>query len=99
MTTTLRHQQQRVIFTRVAPAESSGTIIVLYDIESGGPLAFMHEKHLSGVRVGATGALAVAEAARPGARVLGLFGSGNQAQPNCRAICAVRPIRQVRVYS
>jgi ornithine cyclodeaminase/alanine dehydrogenase-like protein (mu-crystallin family) len=28
-----------------------------------------------------------------------MFGTGNQAYPNCRAICAVRPIRQVKVFS
>ena len=41
----------------------------------------------------------VAECARPDAEVLGLFGTGNQAFPNCRAICAVRPIKRVKVYS
>jgi ornithine cyclodeaminase/alanine dehydrogenase-like protein (mu-crystallin family) len=59
----------------------------------------MHETHLSGFRVGATTGLAVSECARPDAEVLGLFGTGNQALPNCRAICTVRPIRQVRVFS
>jgi alanine dehydrogenase len=75
------------------------TIIILYDLASGEPLAFMHESYLSGFRVGATSALAVAEAARAVASVLGLFGTGQQAFPNCRAICAVRPIRRVQVYS
>jgi alanine dehydrogenase len=75
------------------------TIIILYDLVSGEPLAFMHESYLSGFRVGATSALAVAEAARADASVLGLFGTGQQAFPNCRAICAVRPIRRVQVYS
>src|SRR6266540_3960508 len=75
------------------------TIIILYDLSTGEPLAFMHETYLSGLRVGATNALAVDAAARPDAKVLGLFGSGNQALPSARAICAVRPIRQVRVFS
>jgi len=81
------------------PGAFNWTIIVLYELSTGEPLAFLHETHLSGVRVGATNALAVAEAARPDAQVLGLFGSGNQALPSCRAICSVRPIRQVRVFS
>lgn len=75
------------------------TIIILYDLKTGEPIAFMHESYLSGLRVGATSALAVAEAARVDARVLGLFGTGNQALPGCRAICSVRPITKVRVYS
>jgi ornithine cyclodeaminase/alanine dehydrogenase-like protein (mu-crystallin family) len=75
------------------------TIIVLYDLNTGAPLAFMHETYLSGLRVGATSALAVSLAAREDAQVLGLFGTGMQAGPNCKAICAVRPIKRVKVFS
>ena len=39
------------------------------------------------------------EIAREDASVLGLFGTGRQARAHCEAICAVRPIRRVRVYS
>ncbi len=81
------------------PDAPNWTIIILYDLASGEPLAFMHESYLSGFRVGATSALAVAEGARADASVLGLFGTGHQAYPNCRAICAVRPIKRVQVYS
>jgi ornithine cyclodeaminase/alanine dehydrogenase-like protein (mu-crystallin family) len=75
------------------------TIIILYDLKTGAPLAFMHETYLSGPRVGATTALAVSLAAREDASVLGLFGTGMQAAPACRAIAAVRPIKRVQVYS
>jgi ornithine cyclodeaminase/alanine dehydrogenase-like protein (mu-crystallin family) len=85
--------------TRAHPEPVNWTIIILYDLNTGEPLAFMHETYLSGLRVGATSALAVAQAARPDAQVLGLFGTGHQALPNCRAICAVRPIRRVQVFS
>jgi ornithine cyclodeaminase/alanine dehydrogenase-like protein (mu-crystallin family) len=81
------------------PDAVNWTIIILYDLVTGEPLAFMHETYLSGFRVGATSALAVAEVARADAEVLGLFGTGNQALPNCRAICSVRPIKRVNVYS
>jgi alanine dehydrogenase len=81
------------------PDAPNWTIIVLYDLNTGEPLAFMHESYLSGLRVGATSALAVAEVARPDASVLGLFGTGQQALPGCRAICAVRPIKRVQVFS
>ena len=60
------------------------TIVILYDLRTGEPLAFMHETYLSGLRVGATSALAVSLAAREDAEVLGLFGTGMQAMPNCR---------------
>jgi alanine dehydrogenase len=81
------------------PDPVNWSVITLYDLRNGEPLAFMHETHLSGFRVGATTGLAVDEMARPDAKVLGLFGTGNQAFPNCRAICAVRPIERVQVYS
>lgn len=81
------------------PDPINWSVIILYDLATAEPLAFMHETHLSGFRVGATTGLAVATCARPDAGVLGLFGTGNQAFPNCRAICAVRPIRRVQVYS
>jgi ornithine cyclodeaminase/alanine dehydrogenase-like protein (mu-crystallin family) len=80
-------------------ADVNWSIILLFDLASGEPLAFMHETYLSGFRVGATSALAVAEAAREDASVLALYGTGMQAYPNCRAICAVRPIKRVQVYS
>jgi alanine dehydrogenase len=70
---------------RVHP-EANWTVIILYDLNTGEPLAFLHETHLSGFRVGATSALAVKHAARADARVLGLFGTGHQAFHNCRAI-------------
>ena len=81
------------------PDPVNWSVIILYNLSTGEPLAFMHETHLSGFRVGATTGLGVAETARPDAEVLGLFGTGNQAYPNCRAICAVRPIKQVKVFS
>jgi alanine dehydrogenase len=95
-TTTGGDPQRKALADPDAP---NWTIIVLYDLVTGEPLAFMHESYLSGFRVGATSALAVAEAARADASVLGLFGTGHQALPNCRAICAVRPIKRVQVYS
>jgi alanine dehydrogenase len=81
------------------PDPVNWSVVTLYDLANGEPLAFMHETHLSGFRVGATTGLAVDEMARQDAKVLGLFGTGNQAYPNCRAICAVRPIQRVQVFS
>lgn len=81
------------------PDPVNWSVITLYSLANGEPLAFMHETHLSGFRVGATTGLGVAEMAREEASVLGLYGTGNQAYPNCRAICTVRPIKRVQVYS
>jgi alanine dehydrogenase len=73
--------------------------VILFSIETAEPLALLHEFHLSGMRVGATTAVAVDEIARPDAQTLGLFGTGKQARSALEAIAAVRPIRRVNVYS
>jgi alanine dehydrogenase len=73
--------------------------VILYSIETAEPLALMHEFHLSGMRVGATTALAVDAIARPEAATLGLFGTGKQARSALEAIAVVRPLRRVNVYS
>jgi alanine dehydrogenase len=74
-------------------------IVILYCIETAEPLALMHEFRLSGMRVGATTALAVDQIARAQAATLGLFGTGKQARCTLEAIQLVRPIRRVTVYS
>ncbi|HUR03385.1 MAG TPA: ornithine cyclodeaminase family protein [Nonomuraea sp.] len=75
------------------------TIIILYEIDTAEPLAFLHESQLSGMRVGATSGVAVEEIARADAGVLGLLGTGRQARAHLEAITMVRPIRRVQVFS
>jgi ornithine cyclodeaminase/alanine dehydrogenase-like protein (mu-crystallin family) len=74
-------------------------IVILYCIETAEPLALMHEFLLSGMRVGATTALAIDQLAQAQAATLGLFGTGKQARCTLEAIRLVRPIRRVNVYS
>ena len=79
--------------------EKNWTIIILYDLTTAEPLAFLHETYLGEIRVGATNGVAVDHCARAEASTLGLLGSGNQAGPILEAVCAVRPIKRVAVYS
>jgi alanine dehydrogenase len=81
------------------PEPVNWTVVILYDIKTSEPLAFMQESHISGVRVGATSAAAVDAVAREDAAVLGLLGTGRQSRAHCEAICSVRPIRRVKVFS
>ena len=74
-------------------------IVILYSIETAEPLALMHEFGLSGMRVGATTAVAIDQVARADAATLGLFGTGKQARCALEALQLVRPIRRVNVYS
>lgn len=74
-------------------------LVILYSLDTAEPLALMHEFELSGMRVGATNAAVVDHIARPDAATLGLFGSGKQSRAALDAICAVRGIRRVNIYS
>lgn len=81
------------------PGRFNWGVVILYSLETAEPVAFMHEFQLSGIRVGATTGMAVRQISRPNATRLGLFGTGKQAHSILEAILAVRPIREVSVYS
>jgi alanine dehydrogenase len=86
--------------TMSSPDSTNWTVIILYDLNTAEPVAFMHESYMSGVRVGATTGVAVDKIARDDVTELGLFGTGRQARANCEAICTARPsIKRVKVYS
>lgn len=74
-------------------------IVILFDIETAEPLALMHEFQLSGMRVGATSALAVDYIAPGDIKTLGLFGTGKQASSAFDAITSVRDFERVVVFS
>jgi len=73
--------------------------VVLYDAETGKPLAFMEANNLSLIRTGAATGYAADLLADPKADVLAIIGSGYQARTQVEAVRAVRPIREVRVWS
>ena len=81
------------------PQAFNSGIVLLYSIETAELLALLHEFHISGMRVGATSAVAVDHIARADAATLGLFGTGKQARAAFEAITLVRPIKRVNVYS
>lgn len=71
----------------------------LFDAANGDPLAVMAADFLGVMRTGATGGVAAKYLARPDARIAGVFGAGWQAQSQIEALCAVRPIDEVRVFA
>ncbi len=81
------------------PARRSWGFVLLFSLEDAQPLAIIHDFSLSSIRVGATTGVATRALSREDSRVVGLFGSGNEAEQNLAAICAVRDVREVRVYS
>jgi ornithine cyclodeaminase/alanine dehydrogenase-like protein (mu-crystallin family) len=81
------------------PQAFNSGLVLLYSVETAELLALLHEFHISGMRVGATSALAVDQIARPDAATLGLFGTGKQARAALEAIALVRPFKRINVYS
>jgi alanine dehydrogenase len=74
-------------------------LVPLYSTENGRLLALIEADWLGRMRTGAASGVATRYLARPEAHTLGLFGTGGQAQTQLLAVCAVRPIERVHVYS
>ncbi len=74
-------------------------LLVWLDAETGSPLALLDGAELTAMRTGAGTGAATRLMARPDASVLALIGAGAQAEWQLRAVLAVRPIREVRVYA
>jgi len=74
-------------------------IVVWIDAETGAPLALLDGTELTAMRTGAGTGAATRLLARADASVLALIGAGAQALWQVRAVMAVRPIREVRVYA
>jgi ornithine cyclodeaminase/alanine dehydrogenase len=74
-------------------------VITLFDQESGELLAFLDGRSITALRTAATTAVAVDRMAPPGPAVLCLLGSGGEAHSHARAMAAIRPLREVRVFS
>jgi ornithine cyclodeaminase/alanine dehydrogenase-like protein (mu-crystallin family) len=74
-------------------------IVILFSMQNAEPLAIMPDGVIQRMRVGATNGLAARYLAPPDASVYGLLGSGWQAGSQAMAMVAVRPIREMRVYS
>jgi ornithine cyclodeaminase/alanine dehydrogenase-like protein (mu-crystallin family) len=72
--------------------------VALYD-GRGQLLSLMHADYLGQVRTGAASGVATKLMARLDAATVGIFGSGKQARTQLLAMCQVRPIKQISVFS
>ncbi len=75
-----------------------GTVIV-FDAETGRPLALLEASALTAIRTGAASGVATDCLARANSRALALLGAGAQAPTQAAAVCAVRPIEEIRIFS
>lgn len=74
-------------------------LITLYSSDDGRPLAVLEAGLLGAIRTGAASGIATKYLANTDASVLGVLGTGRQAPTQIQAVCAVRPIERVLVYS
>lgn len=83
-----------------ATTRTSATFHVgLYDASRGELIALIEANYLGQLRTGAASGVATEYMARPDSRYVGLFGTGLQARTQLKAVCTVRRIEQVAVYS
>lgn len=74
-------------------------LVMLFSTRTGEPLAIMPDGVMQRLRVAAANALGVKYMTLPGASTYALIGSGWQASGQALAIAAVRPLKEIRVYS
>jgi ornithine cyclodeaminase/alanine dehydrogenase-like protein (mu-crystallin family) len=74
-------------------------LLPLFDGKTGALLSLMQADYLGQVRTGAASGVATQYMARQDASEVGLFGSGKQARTQVQAVCRVRRVRRVQVYS
>jgi alanine dehydrogenase len=74
-------------------------LIVVFDPESGLPLAAMEGSYLTALRTGAGSGVATDLLARREAEVAAIFGAGVQARTQLLAVAAMRNIRQFRIFA
>lgn len=74
-------------------------LVLLTDIETGVPLALINDGYLQHLRVAADSAIGTDILARKGPVELGMLGSGGMARAHVAALCEVRDIRRLRIYS
>jgi alanine dehydrogenase len=74
-------------------------LALLYNIHTGELDGILNDGFLQVMRVGATSAVAAKYLSRDDAATLGVIGAGNQARSHVEAICAIRPIRRIKVHS
>jgi alanine dehydrogenase len=78
---------------------NAGRMFCLYREEGGELAAIVQVFAMGAMRTGAASGVATKFMANENAAVLGVLGSGRQARTQVEAVCKVRPIRDVRVFS
>lgn len=81
----------------IVPGNPVGLVVAFAD--SGDPLGIVDGPTLTAIRTGAVAGLATRLLADPNASVMAMLGAGAMAFDQVEAVRAVRPIREIRVWS
>ena len=73
--------------------------VILYSVETGEPLILFQDCAINELRTGAAGGVGAKHLAPPGARRVAVIGSEKHAFTQLQAVCAVRAIDSVGVFS
>lgn len=74
-------------------------LVILNSTETGAPLAIMDGTHLTDMRTGAAGGVAVKYLARKNSKVVGFVGTGNQARTQLMGIKEIIDIEEIKITS
>jgi ornithine cyclodeaminase/alanine dehydrogenase-like protein (mu-crystallin family) len=77
---------------------SAKFVVLLFSTETGALLAVIEADRLGQMRTGAASGVATKYLARSDADRVGCYGTGWQARSQLEAVCAVRRVREIRVY-
>lgn len=83
---------------RAGLARIQAAVLVL-EPDTGRPLALVEGSSLTAIRTAAASGVATDLLAKPGSSTLAVLGAGTQARSHIEAMCAVRPIAEVRVFA
>lgn len=97
------HRMSLKLLTQFADNASVGlpliqAIVVLADAVHGRLLGIMDGAAITALRTGAASGVATRWLAQPEAETAAIFGAGTQARAQLEAVCAVREIKQARVF-
>lgn len=87
------------ISSNAVTSQKAGRMFCLYREKTADLCAIMQVYGLGALRTGAASGVATKYLANDNAATLGVIGSGPQARTQVQAVCRVRPIREVKVYS
>lgn len=74
-------------------------VVILLDTATGQPAVLLEGAVITALKTGATSGLATDLLAKQGATTLAVVGAGVQARAQLQAVCSVRNIEQIKIYS